>query len=81
MISSERRYNVKSISLWKVRFKNINIFRSFRVYSSVKNGSEIIRPCVLDIDRAIEGSNKPDLRKALDDTRFLVKELLFRPER
>jgi len=50
MIPSETRYDFSFISQWKAKFSNINVFRSFTVYSSDSNGEEIIGPFLLDID-------------------------------
>lgn len=74
MIPSERRYALGFIGRWKAKFSNINVFRSFAVYNSITNGEEIVGPFLLDIDRTLEGGYVPDLVKALEDTRLLVKE-------
>lgn len=76
MVRSDRRYPLESIRQWKAKFRNINVFRSFGLYSSDTNGAEVIGPFLLDIDRIIEkdGGYIPDLGKALEDTRILVTE-------
>ena len=75
MLQSERRYPLELISQWKVKFSNINVFRSLALYSSETNGEEIIGPFLLDIDRIIEkdGGYLADLDRALKDVRLLVK--------
>ena len=74
MLPNERGYSLEFISQWKEKFNNINIFRSFALYSSDTNGEKIIDPFLLDIDRIRGGSYVPDIGKALADTRLLIKE-------
>lgn len=77
MMPSERKQALGLISQWKTQFKNINVFRSFTIYRSESDAEEIIGPFLIDIDRTLKGSYIPDLRKALEDTRLLVKEYCF----
>lgn len=76
MLQSDKRYLLESLSQWKEKFANINVFRSFALYSSDANGKKIIGPFLLDIDGIPENapSHVPDLPKALEDTRLLVKK-------
>ena len=76
MLKSDRRYLSESISHWKEKYEHKNVFRSFALYSSDGNGKEIIGPFLLDIDRILENApgHVPDLTKALEDTRLLVKK-------
>ncbi len=64
------------ISQWKAKFKSINVFRSFALFSTDTDGEEIIGPFLLDIDRTFEkdGGYLADLGKALEDTRSLINE-------
>jgi len=75
MLPSDKRYILESLSQWKQKYENKNVFRSFTLYSSDANGKEIIGPFLLDIDRILENApgHVPDLTKALEDTRLLVK--------
>lgn len=75
ILQGDRRYPLEFVSQWKVKFRNINVFRSFALYSSDTNGEEIIGPFLLDIDRTLEkdGGYVADLGKALKDTRLLVE--------
>jgi hypothetical protein len=52
------------------------VFRSYALYNSATEGTELIGPLLLDIDRTVEqnGGYLPDFDKALKDTRLLVKE-------
>lgn len=76
MLPSDKRYPLESISEWKAKFRNMNVFRSYALYSSNIEGKEIIGPLLLDIDRTIEqdGGYLPDFDRALKDTCLLVKE-------
>lgn len=76
MLSSDKRRPLESLNQWKVKFGNINVFRSFALHSSAIGGKELIGPFLLDIDRITEqdGGYLPDFDKALRDTRLLVKE-------
>ncbi|MFX0203248.1 MAG: hypothetical protein ACFFCW_44660, partial [Candidatus Hodarchaeota archaeon] len=76
MLQSDKRHSLESVNQWKARFGNMNVFRSYALYSSDIEGKQIIVPLLLDIDRTIEqsGGYLPDLDKALEDTRRLVKE-------
>ena len=65
---------MECISQWKEKFSNINVFRSFALYSTDTNGEKIIGPFLLDIDRIRGGSYVPDIGNALADTRLLIKE-------
>lgn len=76
MLQSRRRYSLEFISQWKAKFKSINVFRSFALFSTDTDGEEIIGPFLLDIDRTFEkdGGYLADLGKALEDTRSLINE-------
>jgi len=76
MVQSDRRYPLEFVSQWKAKIKNMNVFRSYALYSSNTEDKEIIGPFLLDIDRTIErdGGYLPDFDRALKDTRLLVKE-------
>lgn len=76
MLAGEKRYPLEFISQWKRGFKNINVFRSYTLYISDTDGKGIIGPFLLDVDRTLEkdGGYIADLRKALEDTRLLVKK-------
>ena len=74
MIPSERKYDFRFISQWEAKYSNINVFRSFTIYSSDTNGEEIVGPFLLDIDCTFIGGYKPDLRMAIKDTRLLVNK-------
>lgn len=76
MLQSDKRYPLESVSQWKAKFRNMNVFRSYALYSSDIEGKEIIGPLLLDIDRTIgqNGGYLPDFDRALKDTRLLVKE-------
>lgn len=76
MLQSDKRYPLESIKQWRKKFGNINVFRSYTLYSSDIEGEEIIGPLLLDIDRTIEqgGGYLPNFDKALKDTRLLVTE-------
>lgn len=79
MLQSDRRYLLESISQWKTKFSNINVFRSFALYTSDPNGKTIIGPFLLDVDRNRENEPGyvPDHPKALEDTRLLVEKYCF----
>lgn len=72
MERGERRYPLKFINRWRVKFRNINVFRSLALYSSGINSEELIGPFLLDIDRTSD-DYVPDLGKALEATRLLVR--------
>jgi hypothetical protein len=76
MLQSGKRYPLESVNQWKAKFGNMNVFRSYALYSLDIEGKEIIGPLLLDIDRTIgQGEGyPPDFGKALKDTRLLVKE-------
>lgn len=77
MFSSDQKYPLEFVSQWKSKFRKMNVFRSYALYSSDTNGEEIIGPFLLDIDRLIEQDDRgllPDFERALNDTRLLVKE-------
>jgi hypothetical protein len=76
MLPSCKRYPLESVNQWKAKFTNINVFRSFALYSSDTNGKKIIGPFLLDIDRILENvrGHVPNLPKALEDTRLLVEK-------
>lgn len=76
MLQSDKRHPLESVNQWKAKFGNINVFRSYALYSSDIEGEEIIGPLLLDIDRTIEqgGGYLPNFDKALKDTRLLVTE-------
>lgn len=76
MLGSDMRYTMELISQWKASHKNVNLFRSDTLYSSVIKGKELVGPLVLDIDRVTKqnGGYLPDFERALKDTRLLVKE-------
>jgi len=83
ILQSDKRYPLESVSQWEVRFRNMNVFRSWALYSSNIEGKEIIGPLVLDIDRPVEkdGGYVPDFERALRDTRLLVTEYCSKLER
>jgi hypothetical protein len=74
ILPGDKRFSLQSLSQWKTRFRNTNVFRSYALYTSAAGVKQIIGPFLLDIDRTIEGSYLPDLDAALKDTRLLVKE-------
>lgn len=76
MLQSDQRHPLEYVSLWKAKFRNINVFRSCALYSSDIEGKEITGPLILDIDRTNtrNGGYLPDFDKALEDTHLLVKE-------
>lgn len=70
------RHTFDCIGQWRSEHKNINVFRSFKLYDSDRsNGKTIVGPLLLDIDRINEtnGGYIPDIDKALEDVRSLVK--------
>jgi hypothetical protein len=79
MLQSDKRYPVDSVSQWKAKYRSINVFRSYALYSSDIEGKKIYGPLLLDIDRTIEqdGGYLPDFDWALKDTRLLIKEYCF----
>jgi len=76
MLQSDKRHPLESVNQWKTKFGNINVFRSYALYSSDTEGEQIIGPLLLDIDRTIQkgGGYLPNFDKALKDTRLLVAE-------
>ena len=78
MLQSDKRHPLKSVSQWKVEFRNMNVFRSYALYSSDINSEEMVGPLLFDIDRTIEkdGGHLPDFERALRDTRLLVREYI-----
>jgi len=66
-----------------VRFRNVNVFRSYALYSSNINDEEMVGPLLLDIDRTVEkdGGYLPDFERALRDTRLLLREYCSKLER
>ena len=74
MMPSKGKYALGSVGHWTMKFSNINVFRSFVIYSTNIDGEKIFGPFLIDIDRTLQGSYAPDLGKALEDTRLLVKE-------
>ncbi len=72
------RYPLEFIEQWREKFANINVFRSLSLFTTEQEGEELLSPLVIDIDR-VEKTDKdyiPNLDKALEDTRRLVKEYL-----
>lgn len=74
MRHSDKRRELEFLSQWKVMFGNMNVFRSYALYSSDIEGERLIGPLLLDIERIREGSYAPDFDRALKDTRLLVKD-------
>lgn len=76
MQQSDIRYHLESIDQWRVKFRNINVFRSYALYSSHIKGKEVIGPFLLDIDRFMEQEvgYPPDIDRAIKDTRFLIQK-------
>jgi hypothetical protein len=75
-----KRYPIDFIEKWKMKCENTNVFRSFSLFSAEHNGDEILGPFLLDIDRQ-NGSDKGyvmNLNEALEDTRRLVKDYLYK---
>ncbi|MFC1950196.1 hypothetical protein ACFLWD_00845 [Chloroflexota bacterium] len=76
MLKNDKRHPLEFVRQWKAKFRNMNVFRSYALYSSEIEGKEIIGPLLLDIDRTIEqgGGYLPDFDRALKDTCLLIKE-------
>lgn len=61
--------------MWREKCKNINVFRSLRLFH---NGEVLLGPLILDIDREQYTNDKgyiQDLGEALEDTQRIIKYL------
>ena len=73
-------YPLDIMEIWREKFSNINVFRSFGLSSSKCGGEKICGPLIIDIDRENGGFTEgyeQDLTQALKDTRRLVNEYLY----
>ena len=76
MLKGNRRYPLEFVGQWKAKFRNVNVFRSYALYSTDIKNNQIIGPFILDIDRSVEfnGGYRSDFNRALTDTWLIVKE-------
>ena len=74
----EKHYPLEFISQWRKKCANVNIFRSLSLFSTEEDEEALLCPFVIDIDRQDESDKGyvPNIDKALEDTRRLVKEYL-----
>lgn len=75
-MSRDGRHTLEFIGQWRREHRNVNVFRSFKLYDSDRNdGDAILGPLLLDIDRINKTDRGliPDIHKALEDVRLLVK--------
>lgn len=73
-------YPIEFIEKWKSKCANTNVFRSLSLFSAEHNGDELLGPFLMDIDRQHKSGKGyvMNLNEALEDTRRLTKEYLYK---
>ncbi len=76
-----KRYPIDFLQYWKKKNNNINVFRSYYLYSNEKHGEKICGPLIIDIDRENGSYNEgyiQNLALALKDTHLLIDEYFYK---